>query len=244
MNRLHVPADELGGETVTIRGEPLGYLREVLRLRPGAPIEVFDGAGRVYAARLERFVDDGAELSLGPAQARLFQGVRVTLAQGLPKGDKFELVVQKSVELGARAVSPVSTERSIVRLDAQKAAERVRRWQRIADEAARQCGRADVMTVEALVDLGTYVARPPAPDEVRLVLDEEERTRPLRASLVDSSKHYVMLVGPEGGLTRDEVAAAKRGGFVPVTLGPRVLRTETAGLAVLSIVQHVLGDLG
>jgi 16S rRNA (uracil1498-N3)-methyltransferase len=244
MNRLHVPASELGAASATIRGESLAYLRDVLRLRPGAPLEVFDGEGRVYAARLEGFADDAAELSLGPAQERRFHGVRVTLAQGLPKGDKFELVVQKAVELGARAVIPVATGRSIVRLDERKAADRVARWQRIADEAARQCGRADVMAVGAVTELGDWVGRPPAPDEVRLVLDEEERTRPLRAALVDSSRHYVMLIGPEGGLTREEVAQAKAAGFVPVTLGPRILRTETAGLAVLSIVQHVLGDLG
>lgn len=244
MNRLHVPASEIVGERVTVRGESASYLRDVLRLRPGAPIEVFDGEGKVYPSALDAFVEDGAVIELGPAQERRFGGVRVTLAQGLPKADKLEFVVQKAVELGARAVVPVTCERSVVRLDAKKAAARVERWQRIADEAARQSMRAELMEIGDVVPFASFVARPAAPDEVRLVLDEEEKQVRLRDRLSDASKHYVLLIGPEGGLTRDEVALAKQHGFAPVTLGPRILRTETVGLAVLSAIQYTIGDFG
>ena len=244
MHRLHVPRGELTDERVVVRGRSLSYLREVLRLRPGEPIELFDGEGRVYASMLERYGDDGAQILIGSMSERPFAGVKVTLAQGLPKGDKLELVLQKAVELGVTSFVPLACERSVVKLDAGKAADRRERWQRIADEAARQCQRADVVTVEPVQSLSSFVSRPVSTGERRIILDEDERSHRLRTELVDREAHYVLIVGPEGGLSRDEVATAARNGFLPVTLGPRVLRTETVGLAVLSVIQHVLGDFG
>ena len=244
MNRLHLPPSELKGDTATVRGDALGYLRDVLRLRPGAPIEVFDGEGHVYASSLTGYVDDGAELSLGAREDRPFTGVRVTLFQGLPKGDKFELIVQKAVELGATSIVPVATERAIVKLDERKAADRIVRWQKIADEAARQSKRADRLLIEPVLSFDALVSRAVKAGEKRLVLDEEETRMRLRDQLTDSVASYGVLIGPEGGLTRDEVRLAKMAGFVPVTLGARILRTETAGLAVLTAIQYALGDFG
>lgn len=244
MNRLHVPASALGGPDVTVTGAAASYLHAVLRLRPGEPLEIFDGEGHVYASRIVRYDGDDAVLAVGPREDRPFGGVRVTLAQGLPKGDKFELIIQKAVELGVTGIVPVACERSVVRLDPKKATERVARWQKIADEAARQCGRAQMAAIDAVQPFAAFVQRPRQAGEKRLLLDEEERTHRLREELTDPTAHHVLLVGPEGGLSRDEVVTAKRFGFVPITLGPRILRTETVGLAVLSIAQHVLGDLG
>lgn len=243
MNRLHVPKAEIA-PTVVVRGDRAGYLRDVLRLKPGAPIEVFDGEGMIYAAKLEQWVGDDAELTLGEGVARPFTGATITLLQGLPKADKLELVIQKAVELGVRRVVPVACERSIVKLDAKKAVERVQRWQKIADEASRQCKRADVAEIGDVVALDKLLAAAPLAGERRLLLDEEETALRMRDALGSPAAHWVLLVGPEGGFTREEVAAAKRAGFQTVTLGPRILRTETAGLAAISIVQHVLGDLG
>ena len=166
----------------------------------------------------------------------------MTLLQGLPKADKLELIIQKAVELGVTTIVPVETERSIVKLDSRKAVERVARWQKIAEEAARQSQRAEIATIEPVMSVSAALARAKESGEHRLVLDEEERTVRLRDQLAAGS--FTFLIGPEGGLTRDEVEAATRAGFIPVTLGPRILRTETVGLAVLAIVQHVLGDLG
>jgi 16S rRNA (uracil1498-N3)-methyltransferase len=244
LNRLHLPPRELKGPATIVRDEALAYLREVLRLRPGAAIEVFDGEGAVYPSVLERYVEDGALLKLGAREDRPFQGAPITLLQGLPKADKLELIVQKAVELGARRLVPVSTERSIVRLDDRKAADRVARWQKIADEAARQSGRADLMTIDAVSSLDQILAQSAAPSEKRFVLDEEERTTRLRDVLTPGASGYSFLIGPEGGLTREEVGAARAAGFTAVTLGRRVLRTETVALTVLSIVQYALGDLG
>lgn len=244
MNRLRLPPGELSGSTVTVRGEPLSYLRDVLRLRVGAPIEVFDGEGHVYPSTLARYAEDGgAVLELGAREDRPFGGVKVTLLQGLPKADKLELIIQKAVELGVTTIVPVETERSIVKLDAKKAADRVARWQKIAEEAARQSKRAEIAAIEPVVSLSTALSRPIESGERRLVLDEEERTVRLRDRFAGADS-FTFLIGPEGGLTRSELEAATRAGFIPVTLGPRILRTETVGLAVLAIVQHVLGDLG
>ena len=243
MHRLKVAAALWEGEPV-VQGEGARYLRDVLRLRPGAPVELFDGAGRLCGATVDRYLDDGVLLALGPVVERPATGVRFTLAQGLPKGDKLELVIQKAVELGATAVAPLACERSVVKLDDRKAADRVARWQKIADEAARQCGRADTLTVLPVQPLDAFVSRPREAGEERLILDEEERTTRLRTRLVDPMAHHICLVGPEGGLSREEVATAVRHGYTPVSLGPRILRTETVGLAVLAVAQHLLGDFG
>jgi 16S rRNA (uracil1498-N3)-methyltransferase len=243
VNRLHIPAEQIESGTTTIRGERLTYLRDVLRLRPGSPVEVFDGVGHVYAAVVESFADDAARLTLGAREDRPFGGVRVTLLQGLPKADKLELIIQKAVELGVSRIVPVQMHRCIVKLDERKAADRVERWQKIADEAARQSGRAEVAVIAPVVSLDSVLRSPPAADERRFVLDEEERNTRLR-DVLDGGGAFTFLIGPEGGIAREEVAAAQRAGFRTVTLGPRVLRTETVALATLSIVQHVLGDLG
>lgn len=244
MNRLLIPASELEFPRVVVRGEALAYLRDVLRLRPGAKLEVFDGQGRAWASVLVEYVAEGARLELGEETSRAFNGVSVTLWQGLPKSDKLELVVQKTVELGVRSVRPVVCERSVVKLDAKKADARVERWQKIANEAARQSRRADVATIEPIITFAEAMRLAPAPNEKRLLLDEEEQTLRLRDALGASDDAYVILIGPEGGLTRDEVETAKTAGFTAVTLGPRILRTETAGIAVLAVLQHVLGDFG
>ena len=244
MHRLHLPAAQIHPPLTVVHGERARYLRDVLRLRPGETLELFDGEGHAWPATVSSFGADEAELKVGEREERPFLGVRVTLVQGLPKGDKFELVLQKAVELGVTRIVPAACERSIVKLEERKAAERVQRWQKIADEAARQCGRADTALVMPVQSLVSFVAQPAAADERRILLDEEERTRRLRDELTDAGAHYLFVVGPEGGLSRAEVESARRGGYVPVTLGPRVLRTETVGLAVLSVVQHVLGDFG
>jgi 16S rRNA (uracil1498-N3)-methyltransferase len=244
MNRLKVDASAISGGEHVVRGDSLSYVRDVLRLRAGDPIELFDGEGHAWPSKLERFVDDGAIVSLGARIERPFTGVRVTLLQGLAKADKLELVVQKAVELGASALVPVAMERSVVKLDAKKAADRAERWQKIADEAARQSTRADTMRVEPVQPLAGVLGKARKTGEIRIVLDEDEKAKRLREVLGARDAEYVVLIGPEGGITREEIDLAKRAGFVPVTLGPRVLRTETAGLAVLSILQHVLGDLG
>jgi 16S rRNA (uracil1498-N3)-methyltransferase len=162
--------------------------------------------------------------------------------QGLPKGDKLELVLQKATELGAASLYPVETARSVVRLEGRRAEERRARWQRIAEEAARQCGRADVPTVEPIAPLLASLEALPPGTRV-LVLDEEERTCRLRDAFVPGTP-TALVVGPEGGLAREEVQLLVAKGAIPVSLGRWVLRTDTAALAALAVLRHLEGARG
>ncbi len=240
MIRLLVPRATEG--EVTVEGQRLHYLSRVLRLGAGDALEVFDGAGRRFDARVQSLTERVAVLALSnPSEAPKARAI--TLVQGLPKADKLELVLQKGTELGASAFVPAACTRSIVKLDGKEEAKRLR-WQRIVEEAARQCGRADVPEVRAPAPLLRAVdGLPDAP--ALLVLDEEERALPLSMAVSTlGNRPLALIIGPEGGLTREEVAALVAIGAIPVTLGRLVLRTETAGLAALAVLRHLDGELG
>ncbi len=240
--RLLLPHATSAAGPVRVEGEAFHHLR-VLRLAPGHTLEVFDGKGRTWKAEVLQLERDHALLRLGQERtARL--GRPVSLVQALPKSDKLELVLQKGTELGAHAFYPALSERSLVRLSAASAPSRQARWQRIVDEAARQCGRADTPTVHAVQGLLEAV-RALGPTTRVLVLDEEEETLGLaKAARLDAGAPLALVVGPEGGLARAEVEALVALGAVPVSLGPLVLRTETAALAALAVLRHVEGLLG
>lgn len=238
MKRLLVPGAAEGRARVT--GPRAHHLVHVLRAQPGDVLEVFDGRGSSYDATVEGGDAQELTLVLGPAR-RTPPARAVTVVQGLPRGDKLELVLQKGTELGAAAFLPVRCERCVVKVDGREAAKQAR-WQRIAEEAARQCGRADVPPVGLPVPLLEGV-RGLAPGTRVLVLDEDERTVPLSEALV-SGAPLALVIGPEGGLAREEVAGLVALGAVPVTLGRLVLRTETAALAALAVVRHLDGELG
>jgi 16S rRNA (uracil1498-N3)-methyltransferase len=229
---------------VVFDGPRLHHLQAVLRLKPGDRLEVFDGRGRVFPATVVQLEPHEGRLTLGPARAPVACR-RITVLQGLPKGDKLELIIQKGTELGAAVFAPVATERSVVRL-AGKESVRQARWQRIAEEAARQCLRADVPRVSAPAPLLEAVAALEA-GTVVLVLDEEQRTLPLGLAFAphrDGRAPVAIVIGPEGGLSRAEVAALEGCGAHLVTLGSLVLRTETAALAALAVLRHLDGELG
>ena len=165
----------------------------------------------------------------------------MVLIQGLPKGDKLDLVLQKATELGVSGVWPVLTERSVARPKPEALGARHARWQRIVEEAARQSGRTEVPDVTPLRPLGE-AARALGPGMRLLILDEEERGERLGHAAGDGP--VALVVGPEGGLAREEVQALRDLGGVAVSLGPLVLRTETAGLAALAVLRHLDGLLG
>jgi 16S rRNA (uracil1498-N3)-methyltransferase len=228
---------------LTVDGPRHHYLVHVLRLRVGDALEVFDGLGQCFAARVLSLEETGAALELGPPRA-VPPPRSITVVQGLPKGDKLELVLQKGTELGAACFAPIATTRSVVKLSGREEKKR-ERWERIAEEAARQCGRADVPEVREPAALGEALAAL-AHGTVVLVLDEEERAVPLSLAWreLGPSTPVALLVGPEGGLTREEVAQAQALGARAVTLGRLKLRTETAALAALAVARHLDGELG
>jgi 16S rRNA (uracil1498-N3)-methyltransferase len=247
MPRLFVEPTKLAEEVVVLADEDHRYLTRVLRLDIGAEVTLFDGKSVEATARIMRIGPRALELKI--EERRPVAGIdrpHVTIIQGLAKGDKLDFIVQKATELGAARIIPVTTARAVARLDAGaiRTMSRRARWQKIAREASRQSGRLDVPEVEGVAALSTAVAASPK-DALKLMLWEGARQTSLRSQLpAEPPQQIVIAIGPEGGFTVEEVEAARHAGFIAVGLGPRILRTETAALVVLSILGYALGDLG
>lgn len=241
MRRLHVA--ELGAGQVVLGEAEHRYLARVLRLRAGDRLVLFDGRGREADAVITRVGD--ADIALDVGDARALEGATLDLTLILPllKGEKMELVMQKATELGVTRIVPAVAARSVVRLATDRAGGRISRWRRIAIEAARQCGRADLPAVADPVALESALRE--APVDAFRVMFHESSTLPLRQVWpLTRAGAAVVAVGPEGGFTDDEVAAGRAAGFVIAGLGPRVLRAETAAITAVAIAAHILGDLG
>lgn len=211
----------------------------VLRLPPGAPMILFDGRGGQYLAHIERIERDRVMAVLASwDEIERESPLSITLVQALQAGEKMDFTIQKAVELGVCHIVPVESRRSVLRLAGERAAKRVAHWQGVVASACEQCGRNQVPLVAPLEKLENWLARP-APGAVRLMLaPDAEQT------LVDlpPAKEVQLLIGAEGGLDPQEMIAARQAGFVGVRMGPRILRTETAGLAALAILQALWGD--
>ena len=222
---------------------------QVLRLAPGDPITLFDGRGGSHAATLVDIGKRNAIARIGEhdaAEAEL--PFRVTLAQGLAGGDKMDWLIEKAVELGVRAVQPLQTARAVVRLSGDRAARRHAHWQALVAAACEQCGRNRLPALAPVTTLEAWLGATPGGADAgpaRLLLSPRaEASLPaLAAAQRDAllAGGVTLLIGPEGGLSPDEEETARRAGFTGVSLGPRILRTETAGLACLATLNAVLG---
>ena len=244
MHRFTIAPERLEGDRVTFDRDETRHLARVLRLHPGDLVVAADGAGREFTVRVETLGEQASGTVLCVAARAIESPLAVALLQAVPKGDKMEAIVRASTELGVARVCPVIAERTIVQLEPARWRERARRWQRVAREAAKQCGRAVVPEVEAPRPLADCLAQG-QPRELGLCL-WEGATDPLARVLDGLSappRTLRVLVGPEGGLARGEVEAARAHGFAIVGLGPRILRTETAAPALVAIVQARFGDL-
>jgi len=211
----------------------------VLRLPPGAAVVLFDGRGGEYDARIERIERDRVVAALGAwRDVERESGLAVTLIQAVQAGEKMDYTVQKAVELGVSHIVPVDSRRSVTRLAGERAAKRVAHWQGVAAAACEQCGRNQVPQLAPLERLENWLARP-ASGVLRLILAPDAEQ-----ALVDLPPvtNVQMLIGAEGGLDPQEIVAAKQVGFKAVRMGPRILRTETAGLAALAVMQALWGD--
>jgi len=235
--RVHLPPERIEPGRARLLPETRHYLADVLRLAPGAEVEVFDGRGGRYAGRLAEGLD---AILLGPREEVPGPPTEITLLFALSKGEKLDLVVQKATELGVARIVPFAAERSVVRLDGAKGADRARRWTRIAEEAARQCGRADVPEVRAPSSLEDALASlPPG----TAILSFQPGGAGLAAAAVGDGRRLAVVVGPEGGLTTEELESCARAGATAVSLGPRILRAETAAIVAVAVVQARFGDL-
>ncbi|MFO7171709.1 MAG: 16S rRNA (uracil(1498)-N(3))-methyltransferase [Bacillota bacterium] len=241
-----VDEEGIGAEEVWLSPEDSHHLVRVLRARPG---EAFTAVAGGVAYRCELVETRGPQargriLSREPVRSE--PPVHITVFQGLPKGEKLEQVLQHGTEIGVSAFVPVACARSVVKLDPEKAAARRVRWQKVVREAAQQARRGAIPEAHPLHTWAEAVRRVPEFD-LALVLWEQEAGRPgLRQRLagVRPGARVAVFVGPEGGLTEAEVAAAVAAGAHPVGLGPRILRTETAALAAVAAILYAVGDLG
>lgn len=211
----------------------------VLRLPTGTPIALFDGRGGEYPAVLEYVDRDYAYAVVGAwAERECESPLRVTLVQAVQAGDKMDYTIQKAVELGVDNIIPVESRRSVIRLSGERAAKRVAHWQGVVASACEQCGRNRLPLVAPLEGLDKWLARPRGA-ALRLMLAPGAATTLAALPPVDAVE---LLVGAEGGLDEREVEAARLAGFTAIRLGPRILRTETAGLAALAALQTLWGD--
>lgn len=241
--RFFHPLPLATGSEVVLDPVAAGHAVRVLRLQAGAELTLFDGRGGEYAATLLATGKRGATARVGAHRAvEAEPGLVITLAQGLARGERMDLVVQKAVELGVSVLQPLITRHGQVRLDAARAAARRAHWQGVVRAACEQSGRNRLPEVGAPQEFAAWIATPAAQEGLRLVLDPGADTG-LR-TLEPPRGAVALLVGPEGGLSDAELAQARAAGWQPVRLGARVLRTETAGLAAVAAVQALWGDLG
>jgi len=211
----------------------------VLRLPPGAPMVLFDGRGGEYPAHIERIERDRVYAELAEWQdIERESRLNITLVQALQAGDKMDFTIQKAVELGVRDIVPVESRRSVLRLAGERAGKRVAHWQGVVASACEQCGRNQVPLVAPLEKLENWLARP-SNGCLRLMLaPDADQT----LASIPPAEAIQLLIGAEGGLDPQEVIAATQAGFRAVRMGPRILRTETAGLAALAALQALWGD--
>jgi 16S rRNA (uracil1498-N3)-methyltransferase len=246
MRRFFVRPEDVEGHELRLRGDEVNHLARVLRLGRGAQVVVFNGQGHEYVAMVERFEADGVVCRiLCDTEVQPTRAVSITLGQGLPKAEKFAWVIQKTTELGVSEIVPLLTERVVPHVSQDHIATKVGRWEKLAREACKQSGRATVPNLWPPTPLQTFFTSFQSAG-LKLVLWEGDHRRALRTVLAASEPvaSVAVVVGPEGGLTAQEVARGEAYGFLTVGLGNRILRTETAGLIAVALLQYQFGDLG
>jgi 16S rRNA (uracil1498-N3)-methyltransferase len=240
--RIFAPPEAFRDAHLLLDAERLRHLRTVLRLGPGDGFTVTDGAGGEYLARIEQLGrGEGRAVIVGRAEPRRESALETILAQAVPKGDRFALVLEKAVELGARGIIPVLSRRTVA---ARGPAASMARWRRVAESAVAQSGRTLLPTLHAPRPFEELISDLSLP-VLRILLWEGASVGLREAVDFTSAPRAVLVaVGPEGGWSEQEVERARQAGFAAVRLGPRTLRTETAGIAALAVLQHRWGDLG
>jgi len=242
LTRCHVDQPLAAGQELVLPEHAAAHLTRVLRLRQGDPCVLFNGDGHDYPATLVAVGKREVRASVGPARAVDSESpLRVVLVQGIARGEKMDLILQKATELGVAAVIPVNGERTEVRLDAERAAKRMAHWRSVVASACEQSGRARVPALAAPVALAGLQAQLP-PAGLRLLLDPQGEHR-LASMAAPQADTVVVAIGPEGGWSPRDREQLQAAGFAGLRLGPRILRTETAGLAAIAALQARFGDL-
>ena len=242
LTRVRVAGPLTAGRLHTLEGEAANHIARVLRLKSGDPLLIFDGRGGEYAARIEALRKGAVIVEVGErSEVERESPLSLTLAQGVSRGERMDWVVQKATEIGVTRIVPILTERTVVRLDARQSQRKVQHWQGIATAACEQSGRDRLPAIEPPQALGEYLGNIDA-RATRVLLSPAGGLRTADLPRPEGAG-MVVLIGPEGGLAEAERRQALATGFLAVRLGPRVLRTETAAVAALTLLQYHFGDL-
>ena len=241
MRRFYLPKDDFTAGQITLNIEETRHLRDVLRLREDANVQVFDGEGREFLCRIEKIekkqtILEIIEKTTPPAPE---SNLDLTLSAALLKGEKFDLVVQKATELGVTKLIPLVTKRTDVKL--KNAGKKSERWQKISLEAAKQSGRATLMKIEALTEFDEFVENARNLHGGKFILFAERGGA--NFSQIKTGGKLIAIVGSEGGWEEEEIDLAYKNDFQIVTLGGRIMRAETAAISIAAILQHRFGDL-
>ena len=241
--RLCVSRELINGSEAVVEGDRARYLGRVLRLRVGDELTIFDGTGPEWSATIDDMTRNTVTLAIGESRdATAESPLKIHLVQGISRGERMDYVVQKATELGVKRITPVLTEYGVVKLDEKRAAKRRDRWEGVAVSACEQCGRSRLPLVDAPLPLKEWFGAKPADADLDLILAPGAAT-PLAKVPAPGTKVSI-LNGPEGGFSQIESEDAEASGFTSVSLGPRILRTETAAPAALAVMQANWGDLG
>lgn len=246
MRRFYAPPENFRGDKITLDSEQTKHLRDVLRLRPGENINIFDGEGKEFSCVIEEIGKRETALKIvAETNPRAPESsLDLTLAVALLKGEKFDLVLQKAVELGVTRLVPLQTRRADVRLkDAREIEKKLERWRKIVSEAAKQCGRAKLMQIENPQSFEKFIEKSSSPNsnnETRVLFSERGGET---FSEIKAGEKFVAVIGSEGGWEDSEIEFARANNFQIVTLGGRILRAETAAISLAAILQNRFGDL-
>lgn len=240
MYQFFVEDEQVTEDGVLITGSDVNHIRNVLRMKPGERVRISTRTGANYLCSITQVEEMSVAAQILETMAGTELPNRIVLFQGLPKADKMELIIQKAVELGAAEVVPVSMKNCVVKLDAKKAENKVKRWQQIAESAAKQSKRSLIPAVHEVLSYREAVAYA-AECDVRLVPYENEQGMAGTKTMIEAivpGESIAVFIGPEGGFDESEIAEARDAGMKTISLGNRILRTETAGLAALSILMY------
>ena len=246
MHRFFIP--QLYNEEMYIEGVDARHISKVLRMQPGDKLQIVSDDGVSAMAEITAIASERVSVRCLEKLAESHEPrVRLVLAEGLAKGEKMDFIIQKAVEMGAYSVIPVAMEHSVVRLDGAKAAKKVERWQKIAESAAKQSKRDIIPQVQPVQSMAEMLAN--CDCTTKIIAYECEDRLSLKAALKAAEaaggiKELLLIIGPEGGISEGELELARQAGAVPVSLGRRILRAETAGLVAISAIFYETGDLG
>lgn len=243
--RIYSPTELAEEKSCRLGHDNYRYLKQVLRLEPGSRITIFDGFGHEFAAAIKSFTADDVVVELKEAIACTNTNpIKITLGQALPKAGKMDLIVRTAAELGTDIIIPFTAARSVSRIAKDKSAAKTERWRKISREAARCCRSAQIAEVLPLASFEDMLTMAWS-GSLKMIFWEEEDQKSIKDMLTNkswtSAKDIFIIVGPEGGLSRDEIAQAQEAGFISVSLGRQILKVETAAMAIISIIQYEKG---